>query len=116
MSKLELIRGKVWKFGDNISTTDITPHEMFLGVQCTLKEMVFAGIRPDWKDKVKPGDCIVAGRNFGFASSRYSANEVMKDLEIGCIVADSFARNILQEFDSSRLPAFCVSRGQRDLQ
>ena len=106
MSKLELIRGKVWKFGDNISTTDITPHEMFLGVQCTLKEMVFAGIRPDWKDKVKPGDCIVAGKNFAFGSSRSSANDVMLDLEIGCIVADSFARIFYRHSIALGFPAF----------
>ncbi len=92
ISKLEIIRGKVWKFGDNISTTDITPDEMFHGVPYTPREIVFAAIRPDWKSKVKPGDCIVAGDNFGLGSHRASANDVMKDLKIGCIVADSIAR------------------------
>jgi 3-isopropylmalate/(R)-2-methylmalate dehydratase small subunit len=92
MANLSIIRGKVWKFGDNISTTDITAHEMFMGVPHTLKQLAFAAIRPDWKDQVAPGDCIVAGKNFGFGSHRGSANDVMKDLGIGCIVADSIAR------------------------
>ena len=92
MSKLVVIRGKVWKFGNNVSTTDITPDEMFKGVPHTRREIVFAAIRPDWKSKVKPGDCIVAGENFGFGSHRASANDVMKDLKIGCIIANSIAR------------------------
>jgi 3-isopropylmalate/(R)-2-methylmalate dehydratase small subunit len=92
MSKLSIVRGKVWKFGDNINTTDITPGEMFRGIPHTPSDIVFAAIRPDWKSKIKPGDCIVAGANFGFGSHRASANDVMKDLKIGCIVADSIAR------------------------
>ena len=106
MSKLKVIRGKVWKFGDNVSTTDITPKEMFHGLQYKDRDIVFAGIRPDWKDKVKPGDCIVTGKNFGYGSSRSSANDVMKDLEIGCIVADSFARIFYRNSIAIGFPAF----------
>ncbi len=106
MPKLEIIRGKVWKFGDNISTTDITPGEMFQSVPHTPKDIVFAAIRPDWKSKVKPGDCIVAGENFGFGSHRASANDVMKDLGIGCIVANSIARIYYRTAIAIGFPAF----------
>lgn len=92
MSKLGIIRGRVWKFGNNISTTDITPSEMFDGIQTAQAKIVFAAIRPEWRKQVKAGDCIVAGSNFGFGSHRASANDVMKDLRIGCIVGDSIAR------------------------
>lgn len=92
MTNPRIIRGRVWKFGDNVSTTDITPGEMFDIMRSVPAEIIFAAIRPDWKDKVKPGDCIVAGKNFGFGSHRASANDVMKNLGIGCIVADSIAR------------------------
>lgn len=92
MANLGVISGRIWKFGDNISTTDITPFEMFYNVPHTNKDIAFAAIRPDWRDKVKPGDCIVGGENFGFGSSRTNANDVMKELKLGCIVADSFAR------------------------
>ena len=101
-----VIRGKVWKFGDNVSTTDIQPDEMFTGATYTRAEIVFAAIRPDWKDKVKPGDCIVAGKNFGFGSHRSSANDVMKDLKIGCIVADSIARIYYRNALAIGFPAF----------
>ncbi len=106
MSKLEVIRGKVWKFGDNISTTDITPDEMFMGTPHMPSEIVFAAIRPDWKDKVKPGDCLIAGENFGFGSHRGGANDVMKDLKIGCIVADSIARIYYRTAIAIGFPAF----------
>jgi 3-isopropylmalate/(R)-2-methylmalate dehydratase small subunit len=105
MRKL-VIRGKVWKFGDNISTTDITPHEMFTSAHKKQDEIVFAAIRPDWKDKVKPGDCIVAGENFGFGSHRAAANDVMKDLKIGCVVADSIARIYYRTAIAIGFPAY----------
>ncbi|MFC1918791.1 3-isopropylmalate dehydratase [Chloroflexota bacterium] len=106
MSNIEIIRGKVWKFGDNISTTDINPNEMFGGVRHPPKDIVFAAIRPDWKDKIKPGDCIIAGENFGFGSHRAGANDVMKDLGIGCIVANSIARIYYRTAIAIGFPAF----------
>ena len=106
MSETGIIRGSVWKFGDNISTTDITPMEMFMGVPHAPRDIVFAAIRPDWKDKVEPGDCIVGGKNFGFGSSRSSANDVMKDLKLGCVVADSFARIFYRNSIAIGFPAF----------
>ncbi|MFC1940508.1 3-isopropylmalate dehydratase [Chloroflexota bacterium] len=106
MTKSEIIRGKVWKFGDNISTTDITPGEMVMGKSYTPKDIVFAAIRPEWKDKVAPGDCIVAGENFGFGSHRASANDVMKDLKIGCVVANSVARIYYRTAIAIGFPAF----------
>jgi 3-isopropylmalate/(R)-2-methylmalate dehydratase small subunit len=78
MNNLETIRGRVWKFGDNISTTDTTPYELYWGVELSWRDMAFEALRPGWKDHVKPGDCIVAGENFGFGSHRASANEVME--------------------------------------
>jgi len=106
MTKLTIIKGKVWKFGDNISTTDITPGEMFMSVSFKPKDIAFAALRPDWKNQVKPGDCIVAGENFGFGSHRASANDVMRDLEISCIVADSIARIYYRTAIATGFPAF----------
>jgi 3-isopropylmalate/(R)-2-methylmalate dehydratase small subunit len=106
MTKTLIIRGRVWKFGDNVSTTDIAPGEMFDITRSVPAEIVFAAMRPDWKNKVKPGDCIVAGKNFGFGSHRASANDVMKDLGIGCIVADSIARIYYRTALAIGFPAF----------
>jgi 3-isopropylmalate/(R)-2-methylmalate dehydratase small subunit len=106
MPKIGIIKGRVWKFGDDINTTDISPKEMFGGGSYTSRQIVFAAIRPEWKDKVKPGDCIVAGKNFGYGSHRAAANDVMKDLKIGCIVADSIARIYYRNAISIGFPAF----------
>ena len=106
MPKLGVIKGKVWKFGDNISTTDITPGELFMNVSFKPKDIAFAALRPDWKNQVKPGDCIVGGVNFGFGSHRASANDVMKDLNIGCIVANSIARIYYRTAIAIGFPAF----------
>jgi len=106
MTKIGIIRAKVWKFGDNISTTDITPGEMFMGHRLEPKDIAFAAIRPDWREQVQPGDCIVAGKNFGFGSHRASANDVMKDLKLGCIVADSIARIYYRSGIAIGFPAF----------
>lgn len=105
MPELTVIQGKVWKFGDNISTTDITPGEMFMNVSFQPKDIAFAALRPDWRNQVKAGDCIVAGENFGLGSHRASANDVMKDLGIGCIVADSIARIYFRNAIATGFPA-----------
>lgn len=105
MAFSNIIRGKVWKFGENVSTTDITPGEMFRGTDATPVDMVFAGLRPDWKHQVRPGDCIVAGKNFGFGSHRTEANDVMKMLGLGCIVADSVARIYYRNAIATGFPA-----------
>jgi 3-isopropylmalate/(R)-2-methylmalate dehydratase small subunit len=106
MSASKTIKGKVWKFGDNISTTDITPGEMFMNVAFQPKDIAFAALRPEWRQQVKPGDCIAAGINFGFGSHRAIANDVMKDLGIGCIIADSIARIYYRNAIASGFPAF----------
>ncbi|MFC1930512.1 3-isopropylmalate dehydratase [Chloroflexota bacterium] len=106
MSEIEVITGKVWKFGNNVNTDDISPHHMFFGASFKEKDIVFAAVRPDWKNQVKPGDCIVAGENFGCGSHRVSANEVMRELQIGCIVADSVARIYYRTAISIGYPVF----------
>jgi 3-isopropylmalate/(R)-2-methylmalate dehydratase small subunit len=68
--------------------------------------MAFAALRPGWKDLVKPGDCIVAGDNFGQGSVRALAVDVMKDLRIGCIVANSIARLYFRQAIANGIPAF----------
>lgn len=87
-----IIRGRVWKYGNNINTDIISPGQyMSLPVE---KQAVHAmeAIDPDFAKKVQPGDILVAGNNFGSGSSRETAQMVLKHLQIGAIIADSFAR------------------------
>lgn len=89
------VRGRAWKFGDNIDTDQIFP-----GAYLTLtdiKEMakhVMEGVpgKEDFAKKVKKGDIIVAGKNFGCGSSREQAPISIKESGVSVVIAKSFAR------------------------
>jgi methanogen homoaconitase small subunit len=99
------IKGRVWKFGNDIDTDVIIP-----GKYLRTKDMqVFAshameGIDPEFSKKVKPGDIIVAGYNFGCGSSREQAPLALKHAGIACIVAKSFARIFFRNAINVGLP------------
>jgi 3-isopropylmalate/(R)-2-methylmalate dehydratase small subunit len=88
-----ILRGRVWKFGENIDTDAIIPinycnltNSQEFGQHC------MEGIDTDFHKKVKPGDIMVAGRNFGCGSSREPAPLAIKAIGISCIIAKTFAR------------------------
>ena len=85
--------GKVWVMGDDIDTDIIIPTE-YLALKTIedMKQYGFSPLRPELAGQIKPGDIIVAGKNFGCGSSREQAPEVIKALGIPCIIAKSFAR------------------------
>jgi len=88
------IKGKVWRFGDNISTDHIIPGR-FYHLRSNLDELkkhVFDDIAPGFYKKISKGDIIVGGSNFGLGSSREHAPLIIKMAGIDAIVAKSFAR------------------------
>jgi 3-isopropylmalate/(R)-2-methylmalate dehydratase small subunit len=88
------LRGKVWKFGDNISTDDIVPGR-FYHLRSNVEELakhVFEDVFPGFFHKVAKGDIIVGGQNFGLGSSREHAPLIIKLAGIDAVVAPSFAR------------------------
>lgn len=87
-----VIRGKVWKYGDNINTDIISPGQYMSFPIETQAEHAMEAIDPDFASKVQADDIIVAGNNFGSGSSRETAQMVLKHHKIGAIVANSFAR------------------------
>ena len=89
----ETFTGKVWVLGDDIDTDIIIPTE-YLALKTIedMKQYGFSPLRPELAGQIKPGDIIVAGKNFGCGSSREQAPEVIKALGIPCIIAKSFAR------------------------
>jgi 3-isopropylmalate/(R)-2-methylmalate dehydratase small subunit len=89
-----LLKGRVWKFGDNISTDHIIPGR-FYHLRSDLDELtrhVFEDIAPDFHKRVSKGDIIVGGQNFGLGSSREHAPLIIKLAGIDAVVAPSFAR------------------------
>lgn len=90
---MEHFSGKIYTMGDDIDTDIIMPTE-YLALPSVedMKPYAFSPLRPELAGMLKPGDCIVAEKNFGCGSSREQAPEVIKALGIRCIVAKSFAR------------------------
>ena len=89
----KVFTGKVWKLGDDIDTDTIIAGRH--GVILDKKEMgshCLETLRPEFASTVKPGDIIVAGKNFGCGSSREMAEEAINVNGVYCIIAKSFAR------------------------
>lgn len=84
---------KVWRYGDHVDTDVIIPAR-YLNIADfkELAEHAMEDIDTSFAPNVKPGDVIVAGKNFGCGSSREHAPVVLKVKGVKCIVADSFAR------------------------
>lgn len=104
MIGMDKIRGSVWKFGDNTDTDAIVPGRYLAAEMEEVIKHVFEAVRPEFAQEVKKGDIIVAGRNFGCGSSRENAPAALKELGIGCIVAESFGRIFFRNAIAVGLP------------
>lgn len=103
---MKTVKGRVWKFGDNIDTDVIFPSQyMLLPTIDDMKAHAFEPLMEGFSEKVKAGDIIVAGENFGCGSSREQAPAVLKALGIDCIIAKSFARIFYRNAINLGLPA-----------
>ncbi len=86
-------RGKAWVFPDNVDTDQITPGKYLTIIDAEgLGKHVLEGARPDFPQKVRKGDVLVAGRNFGCGSSREHAPLAVKGAGMPVVLAESFAR------------------------
>jgi 3-isopropylmalate/(R)-2-methylmalate dehydratase small subunit len=104
--KSNVLVGKSFKFGDDISTDLIIPGRYFhLRSNITeLTKHTLEDADPDFIKKVKPGDFIVGGRNFGLGSSREHAPTVIKEAGVGAVLAKSFARIFFRNSINIGLP------------
>lgn len=86
-------QGKVFKYPDNVDTDVIIPAR-YLNTSSAqeLAKHCMEDIDKEFVKKVRPGDVIVAGWNFGCGSSREHAPLVLKTCQTGCVIAKSFAR------------------------
>ena len=88
-----MTKGTVYKFGDNVDTDQIISAKYLVTTDAKeLAKHCMETVDPDFPNKVKAGDVMVAGRNFGCGSSREHAPISIKGLGIAIIVAESFAR------------------------
>ncbi|GAB4538379.1 MAG: 3-isopropylmalate dehydratase small subunit [Thermodesulfovibrionia bacterium] len=102
-----IIKGKTWRFGDNINTDAIIPAR-YLNTSDPneLARHVMEDADREFPKRVRVGDIIVAGRNFGCGSSREHAPVAIKSAGIQCVIAKSFARIFYRNAFNIGLPIF----------
>ncbi|MGD8536853.1 MAG: 3-isopropylmalate dehydratase small subunit [Candidatus Aminicenantes bacterium] len=99
-------KGRVWKYGDDVNTDVIFPGKYTYSV-LEPEEMArhaLEDLDPDFAGKVKSGDVIVAGRNFGCGSSREQAATCLKYAGVQAVIAKSFARIFFRNAINQGLP------------
>jgi 3-isopropylmalate/(R)-2-methylmalate dehydratase small subunit len=97
--------GAAWVFGDNVDTDQIIPAEYLVTMDNTeLAAHAFENLKPDFARKVRAGDIVVAGRNFGCGSSREHAPRALLGAGVSCVVAESFARIFFRNAINLGLP------------
>ena len=86
-------QGTAFKYGDNVDTDVIIPARYLnIADPQELASHAMEDIDVDFVKNVKPGDIMVAEKNFGCGSSREHAPRVIKDNGVACVIAASFAR------------------------
>jgi 3-isopropylmalate/(R)-2-methylmalate dehydratase small subunit len=101
-----VFKGKAIRLGDDISTDDIIPGR-FAHFRSNLPELakhVLEDIEPTFASRVKQGDFIVAGKNFGLGSSREHAPVVVRMSGISAILAKSVARIFFRNAINQGMP------------
>jgi len=99
------LSGTVHKYGDNVDTDVIIPARYLNTFDPTeLARHCLEDLDPSFAGKVKPGDIILAGANFGCGSSREHAPLALKSSGVGCVVARSFARIFFRNAINIGLP------------
>ncbi len=100
-------QGRTWKFGADVDTDAIIPAR-YLNTSdpAELAKHVMEDADADFPNKVKPGDIIVADKNFGCGSSREHAPIAIKAAGVSCVIAKSFARIFYRNSFNIGLPIF----------
>jgi 3-isopropylmalate/(R)-2-methylmalate dehydratase small subunit len=111
-----ILRGKAHKFGDSISTDHIIPGR-YASLRSNLPELakhVLEDADPAFVKKVKPGDFVVGGSNFGLGSSREHAPLVIKMAGVSAILAKSAARIFFRNAINLGLPVLICNTDEID--
>ncbi|MGI6036778.1 MAG: 3-isopropylmalate dehydratase small subunit [Limnochordia bacterium] len=109
-----MLRGKSWKFGDNISTDHIAPGRLF-HLRSNLPELakhVLEDADPNFASAVQKGDFVVGGNNFGLGSSREHAPTIIKLAGVSAVLAKSFARIFFRNAINVGLPVLICDTDQ----
>jgi 3-isopropylmalate/(R)-2-methylmalate dehydratase small subunit len=109
-----MLKGKAFKFGDDISTDLIVPGRL-AGLRSNLPELakhVLEDADPTFAARVKAGDFVVGGSNFGLGSSREHAPLVIKMAGVSAVLAKSVARIFFRNAINQGLPILICDTDQ----
>lgn len=110
-----ILKGKAWLFGNDIDTDVIIPARYLVTSDAEkLGKHCMEDIDPTFAEKIKPGDIIVAGENFGCGSSREHAPLALKGAGCGGVIAASFARIFYRNVINVGLPIFECPEAVKD--
>ena len=110
-------KGKTWKFGNDVDTDAIIPARYLNTIDSKeLAAHCMEDADPEFASRVKPGDIIVAGKNFGCGSSREHAPIAIKAAGVSCVVAHSFARIFYRNAFNVGLPILECPEGAERIQ
>jgi len=101
-----MLKGKAFKFGDNITTDHIAPGRL-AHLRSNLPELarhVLEDADPSFAKKIKKGDFVVGGNNFGLGSSREHAPLIIKMAGVSAVLAKSVARIFFRNAINLGLP------------
>ena len=101
-----MTEGTVWKYGDDVNTDVIFPGKYTYALM-EPEEMAghaLEDLDPDFAKRVKQGDVVVAGKNFGCGSSREQAASCLKFAGVQAVIAGSFARIFFRNAINQGLP------------
>jgi len=104
---------RVWRLGDNVDTDAVAPGRyMKLGIE-EIAAHCLESLLPSFSRDVKPGDFVVAGRNFGAGSSREQAPAALRQLGVAALIAESFAGLFYRNSLNLGLPALVCPQAKQ---
>jgi 3-isopropylmalate/(R)-2-methylmalate dehydratase small subunit len=99
------LKGTAHKFGDDVNTDEIIPAKYLVTTDpAELAGHCMEGKVERFSQKIKAGDILVAGKNFGCGSSREHAPLALKGCGVSCVIAKSFARIFFRNCINMALP------------
>ncbi|MDZ7386084.1 MAG: 3-isopropylmalate dehydratase small subunit [candidate division KSB1 bacterium] len=103
---MSTIKGKAWKYGDDVNTDVIFPGKYTYTVTdpAEMAKVAMEDLDPRFAREVQPGDVVVGGKNFGCGSSREQAAFCLKYAGVGAVVAKSFSRLYFRNCINAGLP------------
>ena len=102
---MKVLEGRAWVFGDDVNTDVMAPGLYFKSSMAEMARHCLEAINPDFAATVRPGDIVVAGRNFGVGSAREQAAMALTHLGVAAVLAGSYGRIFYRNALNFGLPA-----------